>query len=284
MNGFDYFGVRYYLPAMGKISGADPENAGADAENPQSWNGYSYAFNTPKVAVDPDGLATECTTTAATFCAVGTATSPTPSDPFSEIGIDLQLAWASYEAFQTTVWEAEKRAAQRAVSAFNAFSLSPNCAATLTLGGAALGAGAGAYVGGEAGGSVGLAAGSIVPVAGNAAGLAGGAALGSAGGALAGGSFGGALGGVGASIICSKGSGGGGKYSQRKPGKLGQFKGADAKKKENEIAEQVIKRLNLTGKEADEVHDLIAEFSQHLEGREMKLQSYVNYVKEVLGK
>ena len=34
----------------------DPENAGADPVDPQSWNGYAYVINNPLVLVDPLGL------------------------------------------------------------------------------------------------------------------------------------------------------------------------------------------------------------------------------------
>ena len=37
-------------------SSPDPENAGADSTNPQSWNGYSYVLNNPLTNTDPDGM------------------------------------------------------------------------------------------------------------------------------------------------------------------------------------------------------------------------------------
>ncbi len=54
--GLDYFGARYYAGALGRFTSPDPENAGADLYNPQSWNGYSYAGNDPLANVDPSGL------------------------------------------------------------------------------------------------------------------------------------------------------------------------------------------------------------------------------------
>ena len=51
----DYFGARYYSSQQGRFTGVDPENAGADTSDPQSWNGYSYTRNTPTILVDPDG-------------------------------------------------------------------------------------------------------------------------------------------------------------------------------------------------------------------------------------
>jgi RHS repeat-associated protein len=53
--GLDYFSARYYSSTQGRFTSVDPENAGADPSNPQSWNGYSYALNNPLKYQDPDG-------------------------------------------------------------------------------------------------------------------------------------------------------------------------------------------------------------------------------------
>ncbi|MCW5971691.1 MAG: RHS repeat-associated core domain-containing protein [Blastocatellales bacterium] len=54
--GLDYFIARYYSATQGRFTSVDPENAGAEADAPQTWNGYSYALNNPVVFSDPDGL------------------------------------------------------------------------------------------------------------------------------------------------------------------------------------------------------------------------------------
>ncbi|QOY86796.1 RHS repeat domain-containing protein [Paludibaculum fermentans] len=53
--GLDYFGARYFSGAQGRFTSPDPKSAGADPQNPQSWNGYSYALNSPFAYVDPNG-------------------------------------------------------------------------------------------------------------------------------------------------------------------------------------------------------------------------------------
>ena len=54
-SGMDYFLARYYSGPMGRFLSVDPENAGASLADPQAWNGYAYASNSPLTAVDPDG-------------------------------------------------------------------------------------------------------------------------------------------------------------------------------------------------------------------------------------
>jgi RHS repeat-associated protein len=53
--GLDYFLARYYSSAQGRFTSVDPEGVGADTSDPQSWNGYAYARNSPLVFSDPDG-------------------------------------------------------------------------------------------------------------------------------------------------------------------------------------------------------------------------------------
>ncbi|MGH8281362.1 MAG: RHS repeat-associated core domain-containing protein, partial [Gammaproteobacteria bacterium] len=55
-SGLDDFGARYNSSSLGRFLSADPENAGADSTNPQSWDMYSYVVNNPLVLVDPTGL------------------------------------------------------------------------------------------------------------------------------------------------------------------------------------------------------------------------------------
>jgi RHS repeat-associated protein len=54
--GLDFFQSRYFSAAQGRFGGGDPGQAGADATNPQSWNGYAYTINSPLVFTDPNGM------------------------------------------------------------------------------------------------------------------------------------------------------------------------------------------------------------------------------------
>lgn len=49
-SGFDYFGARYYMPAVGRWAAIDPL-----ADEEPEFSGYSYVLNNPLGLVDPDG-------------------------------------------------------------------------------------------------------------------------------------------------------------------------------------------------------------------------------------
>jgi RHS repeat-associated protein len=51
----DFAQARYYSWAGGRFNSPDPENEGADPNDPQSWNMYVYGRNNPLIFVDPDG-------------------------------------------------------------------------------------------------------------------------------------------------------------------------------------------------------------------------------------
>jgi RHS repeat-associated protein len=52
----DYFLARYYSGTQGRFGSPDPGNAGANAGDPQSWNGYAYVSGNPLTYTDPSGL------------------------------------------------------------------------------------------------------------------------------------------------------------------------------------------------------------------------------------
>ena len=56
----DWFQVRSMSGAAGRFQSVDPGNAGADAGDPQTWNGYSYVGNNPMSFTDPSGACWWC--------------------------------------------------------------------------------------------------------------------------------------------------------------------------------------------------------------------------------
>ncbi|MCU1273493.1 MAG: repeat-associated core domain protein [Bryobacterales bacterium] len=53
--GLDYFEARYLSSAQGRFTSVDPPLIDQHAEEPQSWNLYSYARNNPLRYIDPTG-------------------------------------------------------------------------------------------------------------------------------------------------------------------------------------------------------------------------------------
>jgi RHS repeat-associated protein len=52
----DYFGARYYANIFGRFTQPDEPLADQDTGEPQSWNLYAYARNSPIKNIDPDGF------------------------------------------------------------------------------------------------------------------------------------------------------------------------------------------------------------------------------------
>jgi RHS repeat-associated protein len=53
---FDFFGARYFSSAQGRFTSPDEPLADQFANDPQSWNLYSYVRNNPLRYVDPSGM------------------------------------------------------------------------------------------------------------------------------------------------------------------------------------------------------------------------------------
>ncbi len=58
--GLDYFGARYFSGAQGRFTSVDPAFESEILELPQTWNRYSYVYNRPLFATDPDGRCPPC--------------------------------------------------------------------------------------------------------------------------------------------------------------------------------------------------------------------------------
>jgi RHS repeat-associated protein len=62
--GLDFFGARYYGGALGRFTSPDDPLNDQSAQDPQSWNLYSYVRNNPLANIDPSGE--DCITTSQT--------------------------------------------------------------------------------------------------------------------------------------------------------------------------------------------------------------------------
>ena len=51
----DYFAARYYANGLGRFTTVDPDHVGGNPFDPQSWNSYAYARNSPLKFTDSTG-------------------------------------------------------------------------------------------------------------------------------------------------------------------------------------------------------------------------------------
>ena len=93
----DYFDFRYFSGAQGRFASADEPLTFADAENPQSWNLYSYGLNNPLLYSDPTGhepCVDGVNPDNGHLCTVVTAVAPpvqTKPSPVSELALDVAI-------------------------------------------------------------------------------------------------------------------------------------------------------------------------------------------------
>jgi RHS repeat-associated protein len=59
-SGLDNFGARYYSSSLGRFVSIDPAYKSEILELPQTFNRYSYVYNRPTFATDPDGRCPPC--------------------------------------------------------------------------------------------------------------------------------------------------------------------------------------------------------------------------------
>ncbi len=180
----DFFEARYFSGAQGRFTSPDGPFADQSADDPQSWNLYSYGRNNPLTFIDPTGTTT-CDANGNNCYDSVTVSATAPGLGFLEEMMLRSLLNTMQTAQQTQQlgqmawdWMSQPR--------------NPMCTASYSAAGATIGALSGGGVGalGFAGGPVGLAT--------TPAFSAGGAALGTGIGGLVG------------MAACTTGSGGGG--------------------------------------------------------------------------
>ena len=135
-SGLDYFNARYYSPEQGRFVSADPQNAGSDPSNPQTWNGYAYVAGNPMAYTDPSGQGWLSDLVGAVFFAAAVLTEDWAVTPLPSLIIDGVANAVS--PFLAT------RGLEAAASSGNAWDL-----AAVALNGSG---GSGDFVGGTGGG------------------------------------------------------------------------------------------------------------------------------------
>ena len=208
--GLNDFLARQMAGPQGRFLSVDPDNAGADAGDPQSWNGYAYVRNNPLALVDPDGTTTCDANGNNCHDDVTVNGSSTEVDPWGAGNLLFDLFFRSALRAAQVAQEVQQRVAP-VLRVINNFRQNSNCANALTAGGGLAGAGIGAQAGSGIGALAGAGAGTLaLPGGGTIGGGAVGFGLGGLTGSYIGYSGGSAIGALGAGIFCSAGGGGGG--------------------------------------------------------------------------
>lgn len=104
--GLDYAQARQYSPRTGRFTSVDPVYAGLF--EPQRWNRYAYALNSPLTFVDPDGLdpANICPP-GSHYCEVVNVKARAPLSVFSiatAIGLAMGMSGSSTLGNNTSPW------------------------------------------------------------------------------------------------------------------------------------------------------------------------------------
>jgi RHS repeat-associated protein len=261
-SGLDMFGARYNASSMGRFMSPDPEQIdGFDhLSDPQSWNGYAYVHNNPLKATDPDGL--DC------------------------IYIDSD----SGKMTGFNRGDCDNSTEEKANSGYyvngTVDTISENSQGQVT-GFSGTGDQPGTFISGSfqpksidnTDTHPGLAV-LQQPVLGNAAGTVDLLARIEYRTAAFFFPFTGLL--IGQVSGIDSGSGVSAAGISRKPGTLGQFKGADALRRENKIARDIMKDLKLGPEAREAVHEALSEGAQ-IAGRKLTYQEGVTAVKAALG-
>ena len=92
-SGLDYAPARFYSAGTGRFNRVDPIYAGLF--DPQKWNRYAYARNSPLVYTDPSGLDEDCPTT---FCETVVAEDPGPESTYNFLE-----AWSDFVAWVESI-------------------------------------------------------------------------------------------------------------------------------------------------------------------------------------
>jgi RHS repeat-associated protein len=256
--GLDYFGARYFSSAQGRFTSVDGPFNDQDPSDPQSWNLFSYVRNNPLKFTDPSGQ--DCV-----------YTSNLSSD--GTVGVERGSCSQSGGTFvdgtiDTNSLTYNQRASTLSYSYSNGETIGAGVIGGLPapdefpgIQGPANAAGAQRIVNGAGpvvdalGQTMKFGASLAFPLTNLAVDLA-----------------------VGSDSTQSAAQA----AMSRKPGSLGKFKSADALRRENKIARDIIKQLNLTGKRAEQVHQLIQGYSIDA-GYVAEFPELLKYVREVLG-
>ena len=261
-SGLDNFDARYFGSSLGRFMSPDPDQIdGFDhLESPQAWNGYAYVHNNPLNATDPDGLDCVYDNGNGTANVVrGDCISQTDNGYYVNGTVDTKSQFVLDQSTGDLQFGLTDENGNYGTGTITGYAdpqtsdqLSPFAQGVLSQ-----------------------------PVLKNAAGIVN--AAGMAEYRAAGFIF--PLSTL--FIDLAAGTGGQGTSTaqaglRRKPGSLGEFKGTDALRKENKVARDIMKELNLGEDAKALVHEALSEGAKDA-GRKLTYQEGVAVVKAALG-
>jgi RHS repeat-associated protein len=266
-SGLDNFEARYYGSSLGRFMSPDPEQIdGFDhLSNPQSWNGYAYVHNNPLNATDPDGL--DCIyidNDSGKMTGFNSGDCDNSTEEKANSGYYVN---GTVNTISTTTGDSTGVVTGFSGTGENGNLISGAFAPTPADTSGQLNPTAQAIfsqpVFGYAAGTVDLAArleyraaSFFFPITGLLIDQVTGIDSGTSGVSAAG--------------------------VSRKPGTLGEFKGADALRRENKVARDIMKELKLGPEAREAVHEALSEGAQ-MAGRKLTYQEGVAAVKAALG-
>ena len=244
----DYSGARYYASSMGRFMSPDPEQIdGFDhMSNPQAWNGYAYVHNNPLNATDPDGEKYQVCDENGQNCSNQSDTD------FAQNQQNAQSAGEVWKNGQIYAPDADGNLQFKGTYNQTDVDLNPTAQVILSQPVINNAAGAGNFLFNTEKNAIGY----FFPIT---------------------------------NLIVNKIAGAGSTGTDAakagissKPGSLGQFKGTDALRRENKVARDIMKELNLGEDAKAAVHEALSEGAQ-MAGRKLTYQQGVAAVKAALG-
>ncbi|MCV4776089.1 RHS repeat-associated core domain-containing protein, partial [Escherichia coli] len=116
-SGLEFAQARYYNPMHGRFMSVDPLTASATIRNPQTFNRYAYALNSPYKFTDPLGLIPSSTGACGAWCPGGDSGSFGSRSGYQDVSANFLAEPETITVNLNIVYDASQFNAQQAVEA-----------------------------------------------------------------------------------------------------------------------------------------------------------------------
>ncbi|MBF2020358.1 MAG: RHS repeat-associated core domain-containing protein, partial [Hydrococcus sp. C42_A2020_068] len=116
-SGLEFAQARYYNPSHGRFTSVDPLTASATIRNPQTFNRYAYALNSPYKFTDPLGLIPSSTGACGAWCPGGDSGSFGSRSGYQDVSANFLAEPETITVNLNIVYDASQFNAQQAVEA-----------------------------------------------------------------------------------------------------------------------------------------------------------------------